>query len=167
MFAIWVIKRWLLSNPVYVRSIFFFFFLPFFTLLLYSAQTIVVHRTGHCKDESLFNVWNNEVEKLNIVSWKDRQEEKKKRKKNRHGRKKKEKSTCWGVVFALWYQITKKIQAHSPEWKTRLRITSSSSQISGNMFQSLGKFNICNSNKTQSELLIKSGGLIWHFANYR
>lgn len=63
------------------------------------------------------------------------------------------------IIFVLWYQITETTQAHSPEWKTRLGTTSSSSQIRGTVFQSLWKFNNCNSNKTRSELLIKPGGL--------
>lgn len=82
------------NSSVCQNYLFFSFSLPFFALFLYSTQTIVVHRTGHCKDESLFNVWNNEVEKLNIVSWRNSQtgekenEKKKMRKRNRHDRKK-------------------------------------------------------------------------------
>lgn len=34
---------------------------------LFSTQTIVVHGTGHCIDESLVKARNNDVEKLNIA----------------------------------------------------------------------------------------------------
>lgn len=64
MFAICVIKRWLLPNPVYVRSVFFFFFSFLFSpfcFILPKLLWFTEQATAKMNHYSMFEImkWKN------------------------------------------------------------------------------------------------------------